>query len=189
MLERLRAEQKRLNMRDFTGAELRIRTASRDDLSSLVEILNYYITHSNVTFQTNETTVEDRLGWFEDFGKGPYQILVAEREGTVIGCAYSSRYRAGPAFDTTVETSIYLDTAHHGVGAGTALYSVLFQRLGENPVHLAVAGVALPNDASIALHRKIGFVEVGTFREYARKNGNWMSSTWFQRNIKDRLDD
>jgi hypothetical protein len=108
MLERLRAEQKRLNMRDFTGAELRIRTASRDDLSSLVEILNYYITHSNVTFQTNETTVEDRLGWFEDFGKGPYQILVAEREGTVIGCAYSSRYRAGPAFDTTVETSIYL---------------------------------------------------------------------------------
>jgi phosphinothricin acetyltransferase len=189
MLECFELNQKRLNMRDFTGAELQIRTATRNDLSSLVEILNHYISHSNVTFQTSETTVEDRLGWFEDFGKGPYQILVAERDGTVVGCAYSSRYRAGPAFDTTVETSIYLSPAHHGVGAGTALYSALFQRLGENPVHLAVAGVALPNDASIALHRKFGFIEVGTFREYARKNGNWMSSTWFQRNIKEKPDD
>ena len=55
------------------------------------------------------------------------------------------------------------------------------QRLADQPVHLAVAGVALPNPGSLALHRRLGFEEVGTFREYAQKNGTWISSTWFQR--------
>jgi phosphinothricin acetyltransferase len=67
---------------------------------------------------------------------------------------------------------------------GPALYAELFQILTQQPVHLAVAGVALPNGASIALHLKPGISEVGTFREYASKHGNWMSLTWFQRSIR-----
>jgi phosphinothricin acetyltransferase len=150
----------------------------------LVKIRNHYITHTNITFETVEATVEELIEWFEGFGEGPYQMLVAEGDGQVLGSAYSSRYRARVAFDTTVETSISLTPGYHGAGVGTALYAALLQRLAQQPVHLAVAGVALPNEASIALHRKLGFTEVGTFHEYARKNGNWMSSTWFQRPIE-----
>lgn len=165
------------------GIGLNIRPARKTDLPALVDILNHYIARSHATFETIETTVAARLDWFEGFGTGPHQMVIAERNGTVIGCAYSSRYRPGPAFDQTVETSIYLSPNHRGGGAGTALYAKLFEILAKQPVHLAVAGIALPNDASIALHRKFQFTEVGTFREYASKNGAWMSSTWFQRQI------
>lgn len=64
---------------------------------------------------------------------------------------------------------------------GTALYRALFGCLSSEPVHVALAGIVLPNDASIALHRKFGFNEVGTFHEYAVKNGRYLSSVWMER--------
>jgi phosphinothricin acetyltransferase len=80
-----------------------------------------------------------------------------------------------------VETSIYLHPEQRRGGVGTALYTALFKILQQQPIHLAVAGIALPNPGSIALHRKFGFETVGTFKEYACKRGVWISSTWFQR--------
>ena len=70
-------------------------------------------------------------------------------------------------------------------GGGTRLYGALIARLQEEDVHLAVDGVAQPNEVSNALHRKLGFEEVGTFKDYARKRGAWISSTWFQRRMDD----
>jgi len=61
------------------------------------------------------------------------------------------------------------------------LYRELFDRLAHERVHVALAGIALPNDASVALHEKFGFAEVGIFREYAVKNGQYVSSIWMQR--------
>lgn len=66
-------------------------------------------------------------------------------------------------------------------GVGSALYRTLFDSLAGEAVHVAVAGIAMPNNASDALHRKFGFTEVGTFREYAVKNGRYLSSLWMQR--------
>jgi phosphinothricin acetyltransferase len=115
---------------------------------------------------------------------GPHQILVAEGSEGVLGCATSSRYRTHPAFDQTVETGIYLNPSARRKGLGTQLYTALLKALEDQPVHLAVAGVALPNDASVALHRKLGFEEVGTFRDYALKRDVRISSMWFQRPIR-----
>lgn len=64
---------------------------------------------------------------------------------------------------------------------GTSLYRALFDGIADEPVHTVVAGIAMPNDASVALHRKFGFTEIGTFREYAVKNGRYISSLWMQR--------
>lgn len=160
-----------------------IRPAIPADLPALVHIFNHYVVHGHVTFDTTLNTVESRRAWFQNYGEGRHQLLVACAEGRVVGCTYSSRYQPKPAFDATVETSIYLDPRHCGCGAGSALYAALLERLARQSVHVAVAAVALPNDASVALHRKMGFEEVGTFREYARKHGEWISSTWFQRRI------
>lgn len=160
-----------------------VRPAEISDLPALIGIFNHYVANGHVTFATVPHTVESRLPWFESYGAGRHQLLVGALEGTVIGCTYSSPYRPGPAFDTTVETSIYLHPEWHGRGFGFRLYSALLQRLAEQPVHLAVAGVALPNPGSLALHRRMGYEEVGTFREYAQKNGSWISSTWFQRRV------
>ena len=112
---------------------------------------------------------------------GPYRLLVAQRGNRVLGYACSARYRDHEAFRETVEVSIALDASSQGQGIGTSLYRELFDRLAHEPVHIALAGIALPNDASIALHQKFGFTEVGTFREYAVKNGQYISSIWMQR--------
>jgi phosphinothricin acetyltransferase len=165
-------------------SEVIIRNGREEDLPSLVEIYNYYVLNGHVTFDTELTSVERRRDWFSAFSNGPHQILVAEGSQSVLGCATSSRYRTHPAFDQTVETGVYLDPAARRNGVGTRLYVALLKALEQQPVHMAVAGVALPNDASVALHRKLGFTEIGIFREYAIKHDVRISSIWFQRPIR-----
>lgn len=152
------------------------------DLPGIAEILNYTIANSNATFSTRPTSVDERRKWFEQFSPaGPYRLLVARRGRLVVGYACSQRYRDHEAFRETVEVSIALDARHRGQGLGSRLYRALFDCLADEPVHVVLAGIVMPNDASVALHRKFGFTEVGTFREYAVKNGQYLSSLWMQR--------
>lgn len=161
---------------------LTIRTAGRDDLPRLVEIYNHYVEHSVSSFDTRPTSVDDRLGWFEAFSEaGPYRLFVASDGNRVLGCASSSPYRSHSAFAKTVEVGIYLDPVFLGQGIGSALYAVLFDALLREDVHVALAGIALPNDASVALHRKFGFTDVGIFHEYAIKSGGYIDSLWMER--------
>ena len=127
-------------------------------------------------------TVAQRRDWFERFSPtGPHRLLVARRGDQVVGYAASQPFRDHEGFRETVEVSIALDVSSRGQGVGTALYRALFECLASEPVHAALAGIVLPNDASIALHRKFGFTEVGTFHEYAVKNGRYLSSVWMER--------
>lgn len=162
-------------------SEILIRPARRDDLPALVGIYNHYVANGHANFTTEQQTVASRSAWFDGYAGGPHRLLVAQAENRVVGYAGSARYRPAPAFDHTVETSVYLHPDERGRGTGSRLYAALLDALAGEPVHLAVAGVALPNAASVALHRRHGFREVGTFEEYARKRGVWISSTWFQR--------
>jgi phosphinothricin acetyltransferase len=156
--------------------------AAEDDLPGIVEILNYTVAHSIASFATQPTSVGERRDWFEQFSStGPYRLLVARRGNVLAGYACSQRYRDHEAFRETVEVSIALDVGCRGHGVGSLLYRALFECLADEPVHVCLAGVAMPNDASVALHRKFGFTEVGTFREYAVKNGRYISSLWMQR--------
>jgi phosphinothricin acetyltransferase len=159
-----------------------IRPATQQDLPRIVEILNYTIENSHATFATQPTTVVERRTWFEQFvSTGPHRLIVAQHDSTVLGYACSQPYRDHEAFRETVEVSIALDVSCRGQGVGTALYRALLDILAAEPVHVIVAGIALPNDASIALHRKFGFTEVGIYRDYALKNGQYISSIWMQR--------
>jgi phosphinothricin acetyltransferase len=155
-----------------------------EDLPAIVDILNDTIIHSNATLTTEPTSVAQRREWFERFSSsGPYQLFVARRQGQVLGYAGSQPYRENEGFQETVEVSIALDVRSRGQGVGTALYRALFECLARERVHVALAGIVLPNEASIALHRKLGFTEVGVFHEYAVKNGQYLSSVWMERAI------
>jgi phosphinothricin acetyltransferase len=162
---------------------VKITLGTEDDLPVIVGILNYTAANSIAQFDTRPVSVAERRDWFGQFSaSGPYRLLVARRGEQVLGYACSQRYRDHEAFRATVEVSIALDVSSRGQGVGTALYRALFDGLALEPsVHVALAGIALPNDASVALHRKFGFTEVGTFREYAIKNGQYISSLWMQR--------
>jgi phosphinothricin acetyltransferase len=152
------------------------------DLPAIVAILNYAIANSDATFTSEPVTVAERQNWFERFAPaGPYRLLVARRGNRALGYAASQPYRDHEAFRETVEVSIALDGSSRGQGMGTALYRTLFECLASEPVHVALAGIVLPNDASVALHRKFGFIEVGTFHEYGIKNGRYLSSLWMER--------
>jgi phosphinothricin acetyltransferase len=161
---------------------LEIGPGTEDDLPAIVDILNHTIVHSDATFTSVPTTVAERRNWFRQFSlTGPHRLVVVRRGDQVLGYAASQPYRDHEAFRETVEVSIALDASSRGRGIGTALYRALFEGLAGEPVHVALAGIALPNDASVALHRKFGFTEVGTFHEYAVKNGRYLSSVWMQR--------
>ena len=162
-------------------SETIVRLASRGDLPELASIYNHYVTSSHATFDTEPVTVESRAGWFDRFADiGPHRLLVAAEGDRVLGCASSAPYREHPAFARTVEVGIYLHPDLHSRGIGSALYRPLLDNLRSEKIHVALAGIALPNDASVALHRKFGFTEVGVFEEYAVKNGTYISSVWMQ---------
>jgi phosphinothricin acetyltransferase len=99
----------------------------------------------------------------------------------VQGYASSLPYRMHPAFAETVEFSVYVSSDRTGGGLGRLLYSCLIDELQAQPVHQVVAGIALPNDASVQLHRSCGFDEIGVFEQYAKKWDRHLSSVWTQR--------
>jgi phosphinothricin acetyltransferase len=155
---------------------------TEDDLPGIVEIINDVAANSIATFAARPTSVAEQRGWFQQFSStGPYRLFVARRGDMLVGYACSKRYRELEAFQETVEVSIALDASCRARGVGSLLYRELFAGLANEPVHVALAGIAIPNEASIALHRKFGFTEIGTFREYAIKNGQYISSLWMQR--------
>jgi phosphinothricin acetyltransferase len=163
-------------------ADLAIRPAAAADAEPLRAIRNHWIAASHASFDEQPLAPEAVLDWMAGFAPtGAFRLLVAERAGAVVGFASSQPYRAHPAFRHTVETSIYVAPGAGGGGIGSRLYDALFAAIAGEGLHRAVVGIALPNEASVRLHRRHGFREVGTFDEYAVKNGRFVSSVWMQR--------
>lgn len=165
-------------------AAIVIRPGQLGDLPALTRIYNHYVEDTHVTFDLTPFTVEQRRVWFGHYGDdGRHRLLVAVAAGEVIGYATSGRFRDKAAYDPSVETTVYCAPDAVGRGAGSALYDALFAELAGEDVHQAFAGVALPNDASLRLHHRFGFAEIGTFREVGRKFGKWWDVTWLQRGL------
>ena len=159
-----------------------IRAASLADLPALTAIYNHYIIHTPITFDVKTYEPEQRRAWFDDHAPaGRHRLLVAEEHGDIVGYATTSRWRPKAAYDTTVESSVYVRDDAVGRGIGRRLYAALFEAIAGEDVHTIVAGVALPNAASIALHERFGFREVGVFREVGLKFGKFWDVAWFQR--------
>jgi phosphinothricin acetyltransferase len=161
---------------------LQIRAATPNDLPRLTEIYNHYVINTAVTFDIEPYTIERRAVWFEQFGQtGRYRLLVAEDDGGILGYAGTTRFRVKAAYDTTVETSIYCapDAVHKG--AGSKLYTELFEALAGEDIHKIVAGYTLPNPPSAALHARFGFKPVGVFHENGRKFERYWDVAWLER--------
>lgn len=170
----------------LSNPNLRIRPAVLDDVPVLTEILNHYVLHSHATFDVTPSTPDQRLPWFRDHSGGRrYQMLVADDlEQGVVGFACSGRHRAKEAYDTTVETTVYCKADCVGRGLGTSLYTALFDALSEQDIHRMVAGIAQPNEASNALHRRLGFRDIGTYSQVGRKFGKYWDVLWMERPLK-----
>jgi phosphinothricin acetyltransferase len=165
--------------------EPRVRPATPADLPALTDLYNHYVLSSPNTFDIEPYTVEARRSWFEQFAdSGPYRLLVCEDSTGIAGYASSARFRAKAAYATSVETSVYLAPSRVGQGLGTDLYRALFERLRGEDLHRAYGGITLPNPASVALHRKLGFRSIGIYREVGRKLGRYWDVEWFEKPLR-----
>ena len=158
----------------------RIRPARPDDLAAVAAIYNVEVEQGVGTFDT-DTKGPDHFAHRLDAADPRDLFLVAEDAGSVVGFAYSGPFRPRPAYAATRETSIYLASAARGRGVGRGLYAELLTRLDAAGVHTTMAVIALPNDASEALHASLGFERVGVLREVGHKLGRWVDTAWWQR--------
>lgn len=162
----------------------RIRPATAADCLRLTEIYNHYVKHTPITFDIEEWTPERRQAWIDEHAEtGRHQLLVAETDGVVAGYASTGAFRAKQAYETSVELSVYLAPESTGKGLGTALYHELFARLAHEDVHRGLAGITMPNPASIALHERFGFVQVAHFTENGRKLGRYWDVVWMEKTV------
>ena len=160
-----------------------IRPAVETDLPALTDIYNHYVLHTAITFDVRPFTPDERRHWFEDHAAiGRHRLLVAaEAAGALLGYATTSRWRERPAYETTVEASIYCRADVVGRGVGTRLYGALFQSIADEDINCIVAGICLPNPASVALHERFGFRRVGVFSGVGRKFDRYWDVAWFER--------
>lgn len=164
------------------AAAVKVRPAGEADLSGINDLYNEYVRTAHFTFDVEPMTIEARREWFTHYGEsGRHRVFVAVDGERVIGYSCSSRYRVKAAYETSVETSIYLVPEATGSGIGTRLYSALFEALEGEDVHRAYAGISLPNPASIALHERFGFKKAGHYSEQGRKFGRYWDVAWYEK--------
>ena len=164
---------------------LSVRAGVEADLPALTEIYNHYIVNTAITFDVRPLTPEERRPWLVDHASDPrYRLLVAEDEHGLAGYATTSRWRPKAAYDTTVESTVYCRANATGKGIGLRLYRALFEAMEGLDVEQIVAGVGLPNAASVGLHERLGFRRVGVFTSVGRKFDRFWDVAWYQRPLR-----
>jgi phosphinothricin acetyltransferase len=163
---------------------LTIRTATESDAAELLEIYRPHIEDSVVSFETTVPSVAEFAERIVEYASR-WSWLVAEEDGRCAGYAYGSPHRTRAAYRWSVETSAYVHEAYRQRGLGKRLYAALFVELERKGFRNAYAGITMPNDASVALHRSVGFDDVGVFRNVGWKFGAWRDVAWMQRVISE----
>jgi L-amino acid N-acyltransferase YncA len=156
-----------------------IRPATEDDLRAIFDVYAHEAATGFATFDSEPRPLESWRAHLASTERGDH-LLVAEEGGVVVGYASSGPYRPRPAYRQTREASVYLTAAARGRGCGRRLYDALLAALRADGMHLVVAVIALPNDASVALHRAVGFTSVGVLHEVGRKFGRWIDTELFE---------
>jgi len=157
-----------------------IRDARDSDAEHIVEIYNHYISTSHATFELDPIGADEMRSRIRASFQNGYPFLTAEADGKILGYAYGHQYRERPAYRNSVEVSVYVGDESAGQGIGSALYQKLIPALVDSGFHAIIAGISLPNEASIRLHEKFGFEKVAHFRRVGRKFDRWIDVGYWQ---------
>lgn len=159
-----------------------VRPGTDDDLVAINDIYNHYVVSTPITFDIEPSSMSQRRDWMERYAlTGRHRLFVAEGGGAVVGYAGSHQFHQKPAYYTTVETTVYCAPDATGRGVGRALYQALFDSIRGEDVHVAMAGITLPNAASIGLHEKFGFTAAGVMHDVGRKFYRYWDVGWYEK--------
>jgi L-amino acid N-acyltransferase YncA len=157
-----------------------VRTARAEDAAEIQAIYAPIGEQTPISFETEPPTVVEMAERIVSTLK-TYPYVVADRDGTVLGYAYASAHRTRRAYGTSVDVTCYVAERGRRQGIGRALYADLLAALASAGYHAAVAGITLPNAASVGLHEAMGFEKVGVYREIGFKLGAYHDVGWWQR--------
>lgn len=162
--------------------EIQIRLIAAADIEEVLDIYAPFVQNTAITFEYEVPSIaEFRDRVLTITSEYPWLICVVDDK--IAGFAYASRFRYRTAYQWSVESAIYISPQTQSKGIGKALYTTLFDLLRLQGYVNVYAGTCIPNDKSVALHRKMGFKEIGTFSKIGFKHGKWHDTLWFQLNL------
>lgn len=159
---------------------LEFRDATAADADAIVGIYNHYVATTVISFEEDAVTELAMRERIAEIQKAGLPWLVATLDGEMVAYAYASNWRVRAAYRFSVESTVYVDKDYSGRGLGTAVYSALIERLRQAGRHVVIGGIALPNDASVALHEKMGSRKVAHFAEVGLKFDRWIDVGYWQ---------
>ncbi|GAB6089203.1 N-acetyltransferase family protein [Spirochaeta dissipatitropha] len=162
-----------------------IRTVQESDAADIAGIYSYYVENTVITFETQAPGPDEMAARIRHL-QPDYPYLVLLEQGVLLGYAYAGPWKNRAAFLHTAETSIYLSRQAQGRGLGVQLYQALIQSAAEAGLHCLISGIALPNEGSEALHRKLGFSPCGCMREVGWKLQRYIDIAYYQLILQDR---
>jgi L-amino acid N-acyltransferase YncA len=163
---------------------MKIRSATPDDASQIAAIYAPAVENSHISFEERAPTTGEMRERIRSYTQ-THPWLVAVDNDAILGYAYACAHRTRAAYRWSTETAVYVRSDAQCRGIGKSLYLELFRLLKLLRFHGAYAGITLPNDASIALHRSVGFTPVGIYREVGYKAGAWRDTSWWQLQLGD----
>lgn len=158
-----------------------VRSAVQEDADATARIYNHYIANTVITFEEKPVSASEMAGRIREVEAASLPWLVAVQGEKLLGFAYAGKWNGRCAYRFSVETTVYLDPVQTARGLGSRLYGELLPALDRLNIHAAIGGIALPNDASVALHEKFGFLKVAHFREVGFKFGHWIDVGYWER--------
>lgn len=157
---------------------MRIRHADRHDAAGCLAVYGPFADGTAVSFEDAAPSREEFERRIERVSRTHAFLVAEDTDGRIAGFAYAGVHRERPAYRWATEASVYIDESHRGRGLGRALYEPLFALLEEQGYRMVLAGITVPNAASVGLHRSLGFEEVGVYRRIGWKAGGWRDVLW-----------
>jgi phosphinothricin acetyltransferase len=163
------------------NSTIQITDLDESDLPLILDIYNDVILTSTAIYTERPVDLHNRRQWWRARTAQGFPVLVARRDGEVLGFASFGEFRSFPCYAATVEHSVHVHAQHRGKGIGTLLVLALLARAKSLGKHVIVGGIDADNSSSLRLHRKLGFVDAGHFHEVGRKFGRWLDLIFLQR--------
>jgi len=161
-----------------------IRKVQLSDAEDIVNIYNYYIENTIISFETLKIDVNEETQRIKKILDNNYPFIVYEEQNVVLGYAYLSKWREREAYKNTLETSIYVHKDHYNKGIGKILYKELINLGKTQGIHALIGGMSIPNPQSRKLHKRLGFQRVGLFKEVGYKFNKFIDVEFWQLNIQ-----
>ena len=157
-----------------------IRKVALTDAQEIVDIYNYYIENTDISFEVESLKCKDMENRIEKI-MAKYPFIVYEEDNKILGYAYLNEFRSRVAYSLTVESSIYVNKDYCSPGIGERLYKDIISLGKEYGFHVIIGCITVPNEKSVKLHEKLGFNKVGEFKEVGRKNNKWLDVGFWEK--------